>query len=55
MRSGDDVRVSTPVSTASSMSKPRIWRPKAGSASRMAATAKSGRQSERSVGVTPGL
>jgi predicted flavoprotein YhiN len=52
---GEEVRVSTPVITASAMSKPRICRPKAGSASRIAATAKSGRQSARSVGVTPGL
>jgi hypothetical protein len=39
MRSGEEVRVSTPVSTASCMSKPLILRPKAGSASRMASMA----------------
>jgi hypothetical protein len=36
MRSGDEVRVSTPVSTASYIEKPRICRSKAGRASRMA-------------------
>jgi hypothetical protein len=39
MRSGEEVRVSTPVSTASGIAKPRIWRSKAGSASRIAAMA----------------
>src|SRR5690606_28562313 len=55
MRTGDEVRVSTPVSTASSRSKPRICRPKAGSASRMASMAKSGRAGARSPSRTPGL
>ena len=39
MRIGDEVRVSTPVSTASGMSNPLIFLPKAGSASRIAAIA----------------
>jgi len=39
MRTGEEVRVSTPVITASAMSNPAIWRAKAGIASRMAATA----------------
>jgi hypothetical protein len=39
MRSGDEVRVSTPVSTASARSKPLIFLPKAGNASRNAAIA----------------
>jgi hypothetical protein len=39
IRSGDEVRVSTPVSTASGMSKPLILRPNTGSASRIAAIA----------------
>jgi hypothetical protein len=39
MRIGDEVRVSTPVSTASCVSKPLILRPKAGKASRMASMA----------------
>ncbi len=47
---GEEVRVSTPVMTASCMVKPLICRSKTGSASRMAATAKSGRQSSRSAG-----
>ena len=36
MRSGDEVRVSTPVNTASGSAKPLIWRSNAGSASRTA-------------------
>ena len=43
MRKGDEVRVSTPVSTASAIAKPGIWRSKAGSASRIASSAASGR------------
>jgi len=39
MRTGDEVRVSTPVSTASSMANPLICLSKAGSASRIAAMA----------------
>ena len=39
MRKGDDVRVSTPVSTASGVEKPLICFSKAGSASRIASTA----------------
>jgi hypothetical protein len=39
MRVGLDVRVSTPVITASSIEKPSIWRPKTGSASRIAVMA----------------
>ena len=42
MRSGDEVRVSTPVSIASGIAKPLIWRSNAGSASRIASIAKSG-------------
>jgi len=38
-RSGAEVRVSTPVSTASSIANPGIWRSNAGSASRIAAIA----------------
>jgi hypothetical protein len=39
MRSGDEVRVSTPVSTASAIAKPAICFANAGSASRIAAIA----------------
>ncbi len=39
MRTGEEVRVSTPVRTASSRSKPGIWRPNTGRASRIAAMA----------------
>ena len=39
MRNGDEVRVSTPVSTASSIAKPAICRSNAGSASRIASIA----------------
>ena len=44
MRTGDEVRVSTPVSSASGASKPRIFRPKYGKLSRSMACAKGGRQ-----------
>ena len=54
MRTGEDERVSTPVSTASGWSNPRSMRPSCGSASRMDSTAKPGRQSARSAGATPG-
>ena len=39
MRNGDEVRVSTPVSTASAIAKPAICFANAGSASRIAAIA----------------
>jgi hypothetical protein len=50
MRSGDEVRVSTPVSTASGIEKPLIWRSKAGSASRMALSAVVGQAAEAGLG-----
>ena len=52
---GDEVRVSTPVSTASFIAYPLICRLNAGIASRMAATANSGNAFDRSPRVTPGL
>ena len=59
MRSGDEVRVSTPVSTASAIAKPGICRSKAGKASRIAASTAPGRLSRpgsaRSVKCTPGV
>ena len=44
MRTGDEVRVSTPVNTASSRSKPRICLPNAGNASRIASIAYGGQR-----------
>ena len=55
MHTGDDVRVSTAVSTASAIAKPRICLSKAGIASRIAAMANGGRTSARSPTRTPGL
>src|SRR4051812_48692879 len=55
IRTGDEVRVSVPVNTASGRSNPRIWRPNAGSASRIAVIAYSGNDSLKSPGFTPGL
>ena len=55
VRIGDDVRVSTPVMSASAIAKPGMRFSKACSASRIATTANSGRHCARSVGTTPGL
>ncbi|MNT96284.1 hypothetical protein D3C72_2383400 [compost metagenome] len=55
MRSGEEVRVSMPVRTASARAKPLICLSKAGSASRIASMAKSGRARARSPSFTPGL
>ena len=55
MRIGDEVRVSTPVSTASAMSNPRICCPNCTSASRIAMIAYFGKHVARFVGVTPGV
>ena len=52
MRNGDEVRVSTPVNTASRLAKPLICLSNAGSASRIAAIAYAGRLVARS---RPGL
>jgi hypothetical protein len=54
MQMGDEVRVSTPVSTASCIAKPLIFLSKAGIASLMAATANAGSAGARSQGVKPG-
>ncbi|MNR51836.1 hypothetical protein D3C85_1715740 [compost metagenome] len=52
---GDEVRVSTPVSTASCMPKPLMVLSNAGSASRIAVMANSGSAVARSVRCTPGV
>ena len=49
MRTGEELRVSTPVRTASAASNPSSRVPNAGRASRSVSTTKEGRQEERSV------
>src|SRR6185436_11905033 len=55
MRTGEEVRLSTPVSTASSRSKPGICRPNTGNASRIASMAYAGNAGARSPSRTPGV
>ena len=53
MRTGEEVRVSGPVSSASAASNPRILRPKYGRLSRSMACAKGGRLAAASPNATP--